>query len=141
MYTYTHTTLQWDNMPISDMKTDHLRNTIKLLIKRIEECFTIMEGTNNTNVRHKIFSSSKSISKAQAKQLVVSITETLAHYIFEATIRWQDFSSELQELYQRKDAIEVDPSYLLPKDKEVYWDKKEKEDEERSRTILDDLPF
>ena len=103
-----HITKDWTRMLISQMENNHLENTIKLLIKNIKNAYEVL---NNWSPFKWVEAISMNIDsdniKYRAKEYIKNNMEKLPYYIFEAQIRWMDFSELLQDLVWRKNKMDI----------------------------------
>lgn len=99
-----HRTKDGSVMLIAEMETEHLQNTIWMIIKNIETYYSLL-NTKVENDINDIVYWRRSYSHKELKHFIKTSSERLVYYIFEAQIRWIDYSSELQRVYNRKDKI------------------------------------
>ena len=93
-------------MLISSMDDTHLQNVINLLINKASKWYAYQQSENFiTGIESHAYDFDTEHMKAQAWEMIKSAFEQLPKYIFEATIRWMNYSAQLQELTWRTGSI------------------------------------
>ena len=100
-----HTTKEGNKILIAQMGNAHLENTIKLLFNRIKLAMAILSEDTKITPESVVFHH-KNINKIeQSKVLMELCIDNLPKYIFEATIRWINYTKELQDVLWRSEAL------------------------------------
>ena len=102
-----HTTATWEKILISDMTYDHLKNTILMFIKNIKQLNELLNNKIVENLDTILSWYRKIHSKEQIKNMILDNKNNIVHYIFESSIRWIHYTTELQELFWRKDKTNI----------------------------------
>lgn len=111
-----HKTKNWEILLIAEMEDEHLKNTIDLIIKNIENYFNMLKNKEELDINNIIYWR-RNFTKAELKNFIKNSSERLVFYIFEAQIRWYDYSEKLQKVFWRNGKIEQ--NYIsLPQNKE-----------------------
>lgn len=97
-----HKTANGRKMMICQMDDNHLRNTILLFLKNVEEAKTLLTGTVQENkFRSALYGQDENLEK-KAKGMIHSLTEKLYPYLAEAMLRGISFTERMQAVYERK---------------------------------------
>jgi hypothetical protein len=101
-----HTTKEGKRMLISDMTDEHLKNTIDFIIKTLKAHQNIIKSEMTEKWNLDLVWSGISIRnlKKNAERKVWEVLEVLPAYIYEATIRGENYTEILQTLHDRKAA-------------------------------------
>ncbi len=100
-----HVTRDGNRIPIALMTDDHLYNTIMYLLRQLEEAKDVINGKklleNIDDFTRSISLEERYYDEDYYKERAKEITEMLANYILEATIRGMDFREQLQKAFGR----------------------------------------
>ena len=125
-----HKTKDGDSMFISEMSEQHLNHTISMHLRNIEENYQLLTWDKKVTINSLLYE--RDIDFDEVKRRVKQIDTILPFYIMEASIRWIDFSEQLQKVYWRTDKL-VTNNLLLDSWDEDEEDEYEDEDELKYR--------
>lgn len=99
----THITAEGQKIFISQMDTNHLLNTIKLILKHIKDANEMVSGISiKWNMDLYIAGIDEETVKRNAKHIMMQAHEKLWKYIIEAVIRGENLTTEFREVFGRK---------------------------------------
>ncbi len=99
-----HITKDGKKMLISQMENNHLLNTIKFYLNKIESAKKYLESKiNMNNFKSALYGINNEQVSKKAKESIPIITNKLLPYIFEAALRGVDITELLQNVYERKE--------------------------------------
>ena len=102
----THKTADWKTMFISQMDNDHLANTIKLFLRKIEQCIYILTDESVwSNIDFLLSWSNYDSIKQSAKRTLSNLYEKLGKYVIESNIRGINITDELQATFKRAESV------------------------------------
>lgn len=117
-----HRTREGNTIYISSMDDQHLTNTIKLFIEKINKYKTCLNATHESNVTSAIHNVDSEYIKEKAKEELLEIhDDLLPSYILEASIRGLSFNKELSEAFERSEALLPDVMYLENDDEDYNY--------------------
>ena len=98
-----HRTKEGKNMFISQMDDSHLTNTIKFILRKIKICKDALGlEIKATKLQSALYRIDEKELASQAKEEITEICETMYPYLAEAMLRGISFTTELQDLLERK---------------------------------------
>ena len=104
----THTTRDGVTMLVANMEDSHLLNTIKLLCKDIEQNrLVLISDIEETSIDYILSWYDLWDLKEFAKNKIRNGYNNILIYVLEASIRWLDISTQLQEAFWRKDLLSL----------------------------------
>lgn len=103
-----HKTSEGKVLLIACMDDTHLKSTINLFLKKIEEA-TASLTIKTDNIAYIIAGVDWESIIAHAKVVIRKYTSLLWPYVMEAMIRWIDYSARMQEVFWRSSAIGDSP--------------------------------
>lgn len=89
-------------MNISNMDDEHLINTIKFFLRKVNLAKSYMRNKNAADPFKSSLNYTKEYNIEELKEMVVGWTNLLSAYIMEAMLRGMDFKNDLQSTYERK---------------------------------------
>jgi hypothetical protein len=104
-----HTTRTGDRVAIAQMSDSHLFNTVRLIIRRLNEARIILENPQECSTVAKVlYGNASKQMKDQARDTIKSLYEILPHYVLELELRSgvpDSIRSSLQEAIGRNQAL------------------------------------
>lgn len=104
-----HKTKEGVTMLIAEMEDVHLIATINIFCNNINTFREVLDNPKELKKSEKVLYGSDTMSEGEAGGKLLSLTDKLTSYVFEAAIRGLDISSMLQIAYGRKVAVDVSP--------------------------------
>lgn len=108
-----HTTAEWNKMLIAQMTDEHLLNMINVCFKNINDAMSFLNWENKITDITLIASWCKLPDVKEIRKEVQKWTVMLMPYVFEWTIRWQNYTAQLQELFNRQSSISPNVSLSI----------------------------
>lgn len=105
----THVTKEGDKLLIVEMADDHLISTINLFCKQVKQYREALDNPKEFKKSEEYLYGKDKIGENEAGNRLVSLTDKLSVYVFEASIRGLDVAKMLQEAYGRKELKEINP--------------------------------
>ena len=117
----THTTKSGVAMRICQMEDSHLDNTIKMIVRKIEEAkLLVRSNINADSFTEALYEVDIEAISNRAKEVIPEMTEILYPYLAEAMLRGKDYSLLLQEAFERdsREGREIPAPFPHPFDEE-----------------------
>ena len=102
-----HKTANGREVNISEMEDTHLKNTIALILKRIQTAKELLRNNTKSDAFTEALRTSpiKHFNKGQLKNIVQNDTRTVCLYVAEAQLRGISVTEALQLVFERKERI------------------------------------
>lgn len=104
-----HKTKEGVTILIAEMGDEHLLSTIAIFCNNINTFREILDNPKEMKKSEKVLYGSEAMSDGEAANRLLSLTDKLTSYVFEAAIRGLNISDMLQKAYGRKTVINVSP--------------------------------
>lgn len=104
-----HKTKEGITMLIAEMGDEHLLSTINIFCNNINTFREVLDNPKELKKSEKILYGSDTMSEGEAGSKLLSLTDKLTSYVFEAAVRGLNISNMLQIAYGRKTAVDVSP--------------------------------
>lgn len=104
-----HKTKEGVTMLIAEMGDEHLLSTIAIFCNNIGTFREILDNPKELKKSEKILYGSDNMSEGEAGSKLLSLTDKLTSYVFEAAIRGLNVSGMLQKAYGRKAEVNISP--------------------------------
>ncbi len=100
-----HKTANGVQMNISEMEDTHLKNTIAVILKRIQMSKELLRNTTKPDAFNEALRSSpiKHFNKGELKNIIQNNTKAICLYVAEAQLRGISVTEALQTVFERKE--------------------------------------
>jgi len=97
-----HKTKEGITMLIAEMEDNHLLSTINLFCNNIATFINVLDNPKELKKSQQVLYGAEVMSEGEASNKLVSLTDKLLPYVFEASIRGLNVADMLQQAYGRK---------------------------------------
>jgi hypothetical protein len=98
-----HKTRDGKKMYISQMDNRHLENTIRIILKHIEDAKKVSsQEVPLSKFQQTVYKMNTARVEKKAAQMISALTEKLYPYLAEAMLRGQNYTADLQRVFERK---------------------------------------
>ena len=104
-----HKTKEGVTMLIVEMGDEHLLSTIAIFCNNINTFRELLDNPKEMKKSERVLYGSEAMSEGEAGNKLLSLTDKLTSYVFEAAIRGLNISDMLQRAYGRKTVVNVLP--------------------------------